>query len=103
MLSTQFEISSNGVPDANPHPGALGDYAANGGQFVNAIVDNPLCCGAMCQATSQVINNQLDSSTSQTRLKNMVDGTSRVSRMKPGRSPDATRLSRGLLFLARTN
>lgn len=76
MLSTQFEISSTGVPDSNPYPGALGDYAANGGQFVNAIVDNPLCRGAMCQATAQVTNNQLDSSMSQTRLKDMVDGTS---------------------------
>src|SRR5262245_10445214 len=47
MLSTQFEISSTGVPDTLPYPGALGDYAANGGAHVNAIVDNPLCFGAM--------------------------------------------------------
>ena len=41
-LSTQFEVSSTGLPDLQQYPGALGDYAANGGQFVNAIVDNPL-------------------------------------------------------------
>src|SRR6185295_14145604 len=39
MLSTQFEISSTGLPDMQQYPGALGDYAANGGQFVNSIVD----------------------------------------------------------------
>lgn len=75
-LSTQFEISSTGVPDALPHPGALGDYAGNGGQFVNSIVDNPLCRGAMCQANSQVVSNQLVTTESRTRLRDVTDGTS---------------------------
>ena len=52
MLSTQFEISSTGLPDTQQYPGVLGDYAANGGQFAGAIVDNPLCNGVMCQADS---------------------------------------------------
>ena len=53
MLSTQFEVSSTGLPDTQQYPGVLGDYAANGGQFAGAIVDNPLCNGVMCQADSQ--------------------------------------------------
>jgi prepilin-type N-terminal cleavage/methylation domain-containing protein len=78
MLSTQFEISSTGIPDTLAHPGALGDYAANGGQFAGSIVDNPLCNGVMCQATSQVTNNQLVNSQSQTRLRDIQDGTSQT-------------------------
>src|SRR5258708_3058701 len=58
MLSTQFEISSTGIPDSQQYPGVLGDYAGNGGQFAGSIVDNPLCRGAMCQAESIVTNNQ---------------------------------------------
>ena len=76
MLSTQYEVSSTGLPDTLEHPGALGDYAANGGQFAGSIVDNPLCNGVMCQATSQVANNLLVSSQSQTRLRDILDGTS---------------------------
>ncbi len=78
MLSTQFEISSTGLPDSQPYPGALGDYAANGGQFVNAIVDNPLCNGAMCSAQSQLSGSQIVSTQSQTGLRDLKDGTSHV-------------------------
>ncbi|HEX7445994.1 MAG TPA: DUF1559 domain-containing protein, partial [Pirellulales bacterium] len=39
MLSSQFEISSTGLPDTQQYPGALGDYAGNGGQFAGPIVD----------------------------------------------------------------
>jgi hypothetical protein len=59
LLSTQFEISSTGIPDTQLYPGAMGDYAGNGGQFAGSIVDDPLCNGAMCQAKSQVNNNQI--------------------------------------------
>ena len=76
MLSSQFEISSTGQPDAQQHPGALGDYACNGGQFAGAIVDDPLCRGAMCQASSQLVNSQIVNSTPQTRLADFLDGTS---------------------------
>jgi prepilin-type N-terminal cleavage/methylation domain-containing protein/prepilin-type processing-associated H-X9-DG protein len=48
MLSSQFEVSSTGVPDGQEYPGALGDYASNGGQFAGSIVDAPGCQGAMC-------------------------------------------------------
>lgn len=77
MLSVQYEVSSTGLPDTLEHPGALGDYAANGGQFAGSIVDNPLCNGAMCQAISQVNNNNLLVNTqSRTRLRDITDGTS---------------------------
>ena len=76
MLSTQFEVSSTGIPDTQQYPGTLGDYACNGGQFSGPIVDNPACRGAMCQAFSQVTSGQLDSSKAQTRLRDIVDGTS---------------------------
>jgi prepilin-type N-terminal cleavage/methylation domain-containing protein len=76
MLSSQFEVSSTGIPDALEHPGVLGDYACNGGQFVSSIVDDPLCRGAMCEANWQVVNNQVVSSKPQTRLADFRDGTS---------------------------
>jgi prepilin-type N-terminal cleavage/methylation domain-containing protein len=76
MLSTQFEISSTGLPDTQQYPGVLGDYAANGGQFAGAIVDNPLCNGVMCQADSTLTNSQVVDSKSKTRLRDIVDGTS---------------------------
>jgi prepilin-type N-terminal cleavage/methylation domain-containing protein/prepilin-type processing-associated H-X9-DG protein len=77
MPSTQFEVSSTGNPDALEHPGTQGDYASNGGQFFDAIVDNPLCQGVMCSAASQVnANGQLTSSQSQTAFKDILDGTS---------------------------
>lgn len=76
MLSTQFEISSTGIPDSNQYPGVCGDYAGNGGQFVNAIVDNPACHGAMCQAQAQVVNNQVQNSQPLVKLKDIADGTS---------------------------
>jgi hypothetical protein len=41
MLSVQYEISITGIPDTLQHPGALGDYACNGGQFAGSIVDDP--------------------------------------------------------------
>ena len=76
MLSTQYEISSTGIPDTQQYPGVVGDYAGNGGQFAGSIVDNPLCNGAMCQALSQVTNSELVQSQSQTRLRDVTDGTS---------------------------
>jgi hypothetical protein len=76
MLSAQFEVSSTGLPDTQQYPGVLGDYAANGGQFAGAIVDNPLCNGVMCQANWQITNDQLVESESQTRLRDILDGTS---------------------------
>jgi hypothetical protein len=78
MLSTQFEISSTGSPDTRPYPGAMGDYAGNGGQFAGSIVDNPLCNGVMCQADSLVDKDRLITSKSQTRLRDVADGTSQT-------------------------
>src|SRR5262249_39170034 len=77
MLSTQYEVSSTGLPDTNQYPGSLGDYAANGGQFAGAIVDNPLCNGVFCQADSRQINtDQVVETKSRTRLSDILDGTS---------------------------
>lgn len=76
MLSTQFEISSTGLPDTQQYPGVMGDYAGNGGQFAGSIVDNPLCNGVMCQALSQVVNSQVVQTQPQTDLKDITDGTS---------------------------
>lgn len=76
MLSTQFEVSSTGLPNTQQYPGALGDYAGNGGQFAGAIVDDPLCRGAMCQADAQLSNGQIVSTQSKTHLKDILDGTS---------------------------
>lgn len=76
MLSTQFEISSTGVPDSQPYPGALGDYAGNGGQFAGSIVDSPSCRGALCQADAQLTNGQIVVSQPQTRFRDIKDGTS---------------------------
>jgi len=78
LLSTQFEISSTGLPDTQLYPGAMGDYAGNGGQFAGAIVDDPLCNGVMCQAQSQVSNSQIVSTQSRTRLRDITDGTSQT-------------------------
>jgi len=76
MQSTQFEVSSTGLPDKQQYPGVLGDYAGNGGQFAGSIVDDPLCNGAMCQGLSQVTNDQVVQTQSQTHLKDVTDGTS---------------------------
>ena len=54
----------------------LGDYAANGGRFAGSIVNDYLCRGAMCQATSQVVSNQIVTTESRTRLRDVTDGTS---------------------------
>jgi prepilin-type N-terminal cleavage/methylation domain-containing protein/prepilin-type processing-associated H-X9-DG protein len=79
MPSTQFEVSSTGLPDGLLHPGTQGDYACNGGQFYNAIVDNPQCMGAMCSANAQVnASGQVTSWQSQTGLKDITDGTSQT-------------------------
>lgn len=78
MLSTQFEISSTGIPDSQLYPGAMGDYAGNGGQFAGSIVDDPLCKGAMCQANSQLTSNQIVSTQSRTRMRDILDGTSQT-------------------------
>jgi prepilin-type N-terminal cleavage/methylation domain-containing protein/prepilin-type processing-associated H-X9-DG protein len=77
VLSTQFEVSSTGLPDTLEHPGTQGDYACNGGQFYNAIVDNPLCRGPMCVANCQLdANNHITSAKSRTGLRSILDGTS---------------------------
>jgi prepilin-type N-terminal cleavage/methylation domain-containing protein/prepilin-type processing-associated H-X9-DG protein len=77
--STQFEVSSTGLPDTLEHPGTQGDYACNGGQFYNAIVDHPLCQGAMCYANAQVNGGgQITDWKSQTALKDITDGTSQT-------------------------
>ena len=76
--SEQFEVSSTGLPDTQQYPGAVGDYACNGGQFVNSIVDNPLCRGAMCQATWTVSSSVVTKTESKTRLRDMTDGTSQT-------------------------
>jgi len=76
LLSTQFEVSSTGIPDTQQYPGILGDYAGNGGQFAGSIVDNPLCRGAMCQADVTLAGNQVVKSDPQTSLGDMHDGTS---------------------------
>jgi prepilin-type N-terminal cleavage/methylation domain-containing protein len=77
MLSTQYEVSSTGLPDTQEYPGSLGDYAANGGQYSGPIVDNPLCRGAMCEADSRQVNtDQIAETKSRTRLRDMTDGTS---------------------------
>jgi hypothetical protein len=76
MLSTQYEVSSTGLPDTQQYPGSLGDYAANGGQFAGAIVDNPLCNGVMCQADSVLNKDQVVETKSKTRLRDIIDGTS---------------------------
>ena len=79
MPSTQYEISSTGLPDSLLHPGTQGDYACNGGQFYNSVVDHPLCRGAMCYADSQVnTSGDLTSTQSQTALKDITDGTSQT-------------------------
>jgi prepilin-type N-terminal cleavage/methylation domain-containing protein len=70
MLSTQYEVSSTGIPDSNEHPGSLGDYACNGGQFSGPIVDNPACNGVMCMADGQSVNNK------GIALTDITDGTS---------------------------
>ena len=84
MLSTQYEISSTGLPDTQQYPGVLGDYAGNGGQFAGSIVDDPLCNGAMCQALSQVTNSQVVQTQSQTRLT--TSPTGRATRSSSARS-----------------
>ena len=89
MLSSQFEISSTGQPDTNQHPGILADYAANGGQFVNSIVDNPACHGTMCSANSQVnASNQITSTQSQTALRDITDGTTHTFLIGEKHVPD---------------
>ncbi|HEX4592008.1 MAG TPA: DUF1559 domain-containing protein [Gemmataceae bacterium] len=70
MLSTQFEVSGTGIPDSQEHPGSLGDYACNGGQFSGPIVDNPACNGVMCMADGQSASNR------GIALTDIPDGTS---------------------------
>jgi prepilin-type N-terminal cleavage/methylation domain-containing protein len=89
MLSTLNEVSTTGVPDTLEHPGALGDYAGNGGQFVNSIVDNPLCRGAMCQANSEVVSSQIVSTESRTKLRDVTDGTSNTFLIGEKHVPDS--------------
>jgi prepilin-type N-terminal cleavage/methylation domain-containing protein/prepilin-type processing-associated H-X9-DG protein len=79
VFSSQFEVSSTGVPDSQEHPGTQGDYACNGGQFFNAIVDHPSCQGPMCYADSQTgANGQLVTSRAQRSLRDLTDGTSQT-------------------------
>jgi prepilin-type N-terminal cleavage/methylation domain-containing protein len=89
LLSTQFEISSTGIPDSQLHPGTMGDYAGNGGQFAGAIVDDPLCNGAMCQANSQVNNSQIVSTKSRTKMRDFTDGTSQTFLVGEKHAPTA--------------
>jgi prepilin-type N-terminal cleavage/methylation domain-containing protein/prepilin-type processing-associated H-X9-DG protein len=70
MLSTQYEVSGTGIPDSQEHPGSLGDYACNGGQFSGPVVDNPACNGVMCMADGQTANNR------GIALTDITDGTS---------------------------
>lgn len=77
--STQYEVSSTGLPDTQEHPGTQGDYACNGGQFYNSIVDHPLCQGPFCYASAQVnATGQLTASQAQVALKDITDGTSQT-------------------------
>jgi prepilin-type N-terminal cleavage/methylation domain-containing protein/prepilin-type processing-associated H-X9-DG protein len=77
MASTQYEVSSTGIPDSQEHPGTQGDYACNGGQFYNAIVDHPLCQGPMCYANSTVNGaGQIVNTQSQTAMRDITDGMS---------------------------
>ena len=79
MPSLQYEVSSTGVPDAAEHPGTQGDYACNGGQFYNAIVDDPNCQGVMCQAMCQLDGTgNITSSKSRTGISDILDGTSQT-------------------------
>src|SRR5437764_803204 len=76
LIELLVVIAVIGLPDTQQYPGVLGDYAANGGQFAGAIVDNPLCNGVMCQAESRLTNDQVVETKSQTRLRDILDGTS---------------------------
>lgn len=75
MPSTQYEVSSTGIPDTAEHPGTQGDYACNGGQFYNAIVDHPLCQGVMCSATPLPDSSGNPVSAKPT-FASIIDGTS---------------------------
>jgi prepilin-type N-terminal cleavage/methylation domain-containing protein/prepilin-type processing-associated H-X9-DG protein len=77
MLSTNYDVPSNGIPDTNMYPGALGDYGCNGGQYAqNPDVDLPACMGAMCYASAQISNGKVVTAKSQTSLSSITDGTS---------------------------
>jgi prepilin-type N-terminal cleavage/methylation domain-containing protein len=77
MLSTEYDVPSNGIPNSNMYPGALGDYGCNGGQYAqNPDVDLPQCQGAMCYANAQINNGMIVTSRSQTSLMSITDGTS---------------------------
>jgi len=78
MPSTQYEISSTGIPDSNQHPGTQGDYACNGGQFSDSIVDNPKCQGAMCCAIQFDSNDNPTGPAPPIALKDITDGTSQT-------------------------
>ncbi len=69
-VSSLYEVSSTGVPNSTAVAGALGDYGCNGGRFINAVVDNPLCSGAMCMAQPASRVNTGNALTS------IIDGTS---------------------------
>jgi prepilin-type N-terminal cleavage/methylation domain-containing protein/prepilin-type processing-associated H-X9-DG protein len=79
MPSLKYEVSSTGVPDTAEHPGTQGDYACNGGQFYNAIVDDPNCQGVMCQAMCQLDGaGNITSTQSRTGISDILDGTSQT-------------------------
>jgi prepilin-type N-terminal cleavage/methylation domain-containing protein/prepilin-type processing-associated H-X9-DG protein len=79
MPSTQFEVSSTGQPDTLEHPGTQGDYACNGGQFYNAIVDHPLCQGPFCYANAQTdAAGHITDSKAQVAFKDILDGLSQT-------------------------
>jgi prepilin-type N-terminal cleavage/methylation domain-containing protein len=77
QLSTDYETSSTGVPDSLQHPGALGDYAGNGGAYANSpIVDLPSCNGAMCMASAPTNGGTVAGAQAITSISSITDGTS---------------------------
>jgi prepilin-type N-terminal cleavage/methylation domain-containing protein/prepilin-type processing-associated H-X9-DG protein len=73
MLSTAGDSpreTSLGLPMTLVVPGALGDYASNGGQFAGSVVDAPGCNGALCML------NASSAANTGTPLTSFTDGTS---------------------------
>jgi len=62
--------ASLGLPMTLEVPGALGDYASNGGQYAGSIVDAPACDGALCML------NATSTTNTGAPLTSFTDGTS---------------------------